>query len=89
MPFGIKSIVIFSFALIILTMLIFAFKSKHPIRCFFMTALQGFGAICAVNLVGIVSGITLPLNLITLSTGGLAGIPGVILLLCLNIFLGK
>ena len=86
MSVGIRIIVIVSFIIIILTTLIFAFKSKHPIKCVFMTALQGFGAICAINLVGIASGFTLPLNVITLSASGLAGVPGVILLLCLNIF---
>jgi len=86
---SVKTIVILSFALIILTTVIFSFKSKHPMKCFFMTALQGLGAICAVNLVGIISGISIPLNLITLTTCAFSGIPGAILLLALNIFLGK
>lgn len=62
-------------------------KSEEGATCFAVSALQGLAAVFAVNLAGLVTGITLAVNWYTLGTAVLLGLPGVITALGLNLLL--
>lgn len=62
-------------------------KSEKGATCFAVSALQGLAAVFAVNLAGLVTGITLTVNWYTLGTAVLLGLPGVITALGLNLLL--
>ena len=62
-------------------------KCEKDGKCFMLSALQGIAAIFAVNIIGMVSGVTVAVNWYTLGTGAILGIPGVIGILMLNTFL--
>lgn len=62
-------------------------KCEKGGKCFMLSALQGIAAIFAVNVIGMVSGVTVAVNWYTLGTGALLGVPGVIGILMLNTFL--
>ena len=62
-------------------------KSEMGATCFAVSALQGRAAVFAVNLAGLVTGITLAVNWYTLGTAVLLGLPGVITALGLNLLL--
>ncbi len=62
-------------------------KSEKGATCFAVSALQGLAAVFAVNLTGLVTGITLTVNWYTLGTAVLLGLPGVITALWLNLLL--
>jgi len=56
-------------------------KSGHWFKAMMTTALSGFAALLAVNLVGVASDVVIPLNWYTISVSGLLGAPGTILTL--------
>lgn len=62
-------------------------KSEKGASSFTVSALQGIAALFAVNLTGIVTGITLSVNWYTLAACVLLGLPGVITTLGLNLLL--
>ena len=62
-------------------------KSEKGATCFAVSVLQGLAAVFAVNLAGLVTGITLAVNWYTLGTAVLLGLPGVITALGLNLLL--
>ena len=62
-------------------------KSEKGATCFAGSAPQGLAAVFAVNLAGLVTGITLAVNWYTLGTAVLLGLPGVITALGLNLLL--
>lgn len=59
----------------------------HGLRSLLLSALQGIAALFAVNLVGLVSGVTVALNGWSLGTAALLGIPGVIGTLLMKLIL--
>ncbi|MBR4726644.1 MAG: pro-sigmaK processing inhibitor BofA family protein [Clostridia bacterium] len=59
----------------------------HGIRSWLLSALQGVAALFAVNLVGLVSGVTIALNGWSLGAAALLGMPGVIGALLLQFLL--
>lgn len=56
-------------------------KSGHWFKSIMLTALSGFAALLAVNLLGMVSDVVIPINAYTLVTSCVLGIPGTILTL--------
>ncbi len=62
-------------------------KSKHFFKAFFLTLIEGMGALLAVNASGLLTGVTLSINALTLSTGAIFGCPGIIMLLICDILL--
>ena len=62
-------------------------KSEKGATCFAVSALQGLAAVFAVNLAGLVTGITLAVNWYTLGTAVLHGLPGVVTPRGLNLLL--
>ncbi len=53
-------------------------KSEKGATSFALSALQGIAAMCAVNLAGLVTGVTLAVNWYTIATFIVLGLPGVI-----------
>lgn len=60
-------------------------KSEKGATSFALSALQGIAAMFAVNLTGLVTGVTLAVNWYTICAFVLLGLPGVIGALILNI----
>lgn len=63
-------------------------KSERGATSFAASAFQGIAAMLAVNLVGVISGVTVAVNWYTLSACALLGLPGVIGTLMLNFIMG-
>lgn len=53
-------------------------KSEKGATSFALSALQGIAAMCAVNLTGLVTGVTLAVNWYTIAAFIVLGLPGVI-----------
>ena len=70
-----------------LTVLIYMKKSGRFIKSLFVSAVQGFAALLAVNAAGTMTGVTLPLNALTLGSSAVFGTPGVIMNLIAQIIL--
>ena len=66
-------------------LLVTLIKSKKPIRGLLGSALQGLCALAAVNVTGIFTCVSLGLNLFSVLTAALLGVPGVIALLLLKV----
>lgn len=64
--------------------LLWIFKSPKGGRSFLISALQGLAALFAVNLSGMVTGVTVALNYWTAGVAALLGLPGVICTVVLN-----
>ncbi len=59
-------------------------KSEKGATSFILSAFQGLAALFAVNLAGLVSGVTLAVNWYSIAAFALLGMPGVIGALVLN-----
>lgn len=70
-----------------LTVLIYMKKSGRFIKSLLVSAVQGFAALLAVNAAGTMTGVTLPLNALTLGSSAVFGTPGVIMNLIAQIIL--
>ena len=72
------------FALLVILQLVV--KAERPVRRAVGGIVTGLVALVAVNLIGVFTGVgMLPLSPLTLGVSGVAGIPGVTLLLFLNL----
>ena len=60
-------------------------RSKHPVWATFKNILAGIITLFAVNLTSSVTAVTVPISLLSLGVSAVAGIPGVTLLLALNL----
>lgn len=63
------------------------FSSKHFIKSFLLSALQGLSALFAVNFIGDFIGVHLALNWFSAAVSAAGGLPGVIFLLISDILL--
>ena len=68
-------------------MLWWTVKSEKGARSFVLSALQGIAAMFAVNLTGLVTGVTLATNWYTVATYIVLGLPGVIATLVMNVIM--
>ncbi len=68
-----------------IAVLIGAVKTGRPIRSLFGSALQGASALAAVNVTGMLTGVSLGLNALSGIACAVAGVPGVITLLLLKL----
>ena len=75
-------------ATVTLAVLVALFKSGKPLRGALSSAASGVLSLMAVDAVGMYTGVTLALNPLTLGTGAVLGVPGVITLLTLKAVLG-
>ena len=62
-------------------------KSEKGATSFALSALQGIAAMFAVNLTGLVTGVTLATNWYTVATYIVLGLPGVISTLIINLII--
>ncbi len=62
-------------------------RSKKPIRCFLLLSILGLACIVTINLLSGFTGVKIPLNIYTVATGAILGVPGVIGLLIINVLL--
>ncbi len=67
-----------------IALIIFSFRGKRPFRTMLITAFFGLITLALVCVSGIFTGVTLPINIWTVSCSALGGIPGVITLLILK-----
>lgn len=82
-------VIIVALAFCALTVLIYMKKSGKFIKSLFLSSIQGFAALLAVNAAGTMTGVLLPLNALTLSSSAVFGTPGVIMNLIAQIILLK
>lgn len=61
-------------------------KHKKPVRRACVSILTGVMSLFIVNVTGIFTGIALPISLLSVFTSVFLGIPGVTMLLALNLF---
>ncbi len=61
-------------------------KNKKPVRRAFVSMLTGALSLLIVNVTGIFTGIVLPISILSVFTSIVLGIPGVTMLLSLNLF---
>ncbi len=70
-------------------LLFFVLKSPKGIRSFVLSAFQGLAALFAVNLSGIVTGVSLAVNYWTAGVSAVLGLPGVICMLMMNFIFNR
>ncbi len=73
------------------TLIVFAIihkidKHKKPVRRACVSLLTGVMSLILVNLTGFFTGISLPVSMLSVLTALIGGIPGVTMLLTLNLF---
>ncbi|MCI9576482.1 MAG: transcriptional regulator [Clostridiales bacterium] len=79
----IASMVAAFFGLVVLQMMM---RGKRPVQYALGGIGMGLCALAAVNLTGWLTGVTLPLSLMSLGVSAAGGIPGVTTMLVLNLF---
>lgn len=80
-----KIILILLFGIFLILQSVFLFKKEKFVLGMFLTAVQGICALLAVNLIGTVINVRIPLNFWSLGCSSLFGIAGVVVLLFINI----
>lgn len=80
-----KAVLLIIFSVLFLIQTALLIKNKKLISGILLTAIQGVCALFAVNLIGSFIDVRIPVNFWTLSTSGLFGISGVIVLLVTDI----
>ena len=71
------------FALLVLLQVIV--RAAHPVQRAVCGIVMGLGALGPVNLTGVFTGVSIQLSPLAIGVSGAAGIPGVTLLLLLNL----
>ncbi|MDR1464030.1 MAG: pro-sigmaK processing inhibitor BofA family protein [Oscillospiraceae bacterium] len=67
-----------------LAILLSMLRSRHLLRNLLLTALSGVASLYAVNALGLLTGIKIAVNALSLGVSAVGGMPGVISLLLLN-----
>ena len=79
---------LFVFCGIIFLVALIIFKvSKNFLKAMFVSLIGGFGAICAVSAISYFLPLSIGINWLTLFISGLFSVPGVILILLMNVFI--
>ncbi len=86
MPLWIK-LLIASIVFLLLISIQIIVKAKHPFKKMVLSMIKGMGTLFIVNIVGGVTGVTLPVSLLSLAISAVIGIPGVTMMLLFNMFL--
>ena len=60
-------------------------KDKHPVKNTFYDIFIGLIAFAGVNLSGMITGVTLPVSIMSLGISAVAGIPGITMMLLFKI----
>jgi len=61
-------------------------KANHPLKKAIGSTFSGIAALAAVNIISPLTGVTVPISVITVLAAVIGGIPGVTLILSLNAF---
>lgn len=80
-----KIILVILFGLLFIAQTVLLLKNKKFVLCSLLTAAQGICALLAVNLIGTLINIRIPLNFWSLGFSSIFGITGVIMMLFINI----
>lgn len=72
--------------LLIFTTVHYIAKSKHPFKRGVSSMLIGAGALTAVNLLSAMTGVYIPVSLLSIIVSVVGGVPGVTLIMALNLF---
>lgn len=80
-----KLILIILFGILFIAQTVLLIKSKKIVVCTLLTAIEGICALLAVNLIGSIINIRIPLNFWSLSCSSIFGITGVIIMLFINV----
>lgn len=72
--------------LIIFAVIHYAGKNKRPFKRAFISMLSGILTLLAVNLSAVFTGVSIPVSLLSVFVSVIGGIPGVTLMLGLNLF---
>jgi hypothetical protein len=72
--------------LITFSIIHYAGKNKHPFKRSLFSMICGIGTLIAINLSSSLTGVFLPISLLSLLVALIGGIPGVTLMLSLNLF---
>ena len=62
-------------------------RARNPIKKILVSMIKGIATLVVVNILGIFTGVTLPVSLLSLLIAAVVGIPGVTAMLILNAFL--
>ena len=81
-----KAALILLSVLIVFSFVHFLAKNKRPVRRALISMLTGVGTLTAVNLASGLTGVWIPVSLLSVLTSLIGGIPGVTLILFLNLF---
>ncbi len=79
-------VTILASTLIVFAVIHYAGKNKRPVRRAFISMLSGIFTLLAVNLSAIFTGVSIPISLLSVLVSVTGGIPGVTLMLGLNLF---
>ncbi len=80
-----KLVLLLLFGILFVAQSVLLFKNKKFLIGTFLTAVQGICALLAVNLIGTVIDVRIPLNFWSLGFFSLFGITGVIMMLFINV----
>lgn len=76
----------FSGAFLLFALAHYISKSKHPFKRSLLSMAVGILTLVAVNLSGSFTGVYLPISLVSVCVSAFGGVPGVTLMLGLNLF---
>ena len=79
-------VIIFFATFIVFALLHFTAKNKRPFRRALLSMALGAGTLTAINLTAGCTGVYIPVSLLSVLVSVIGGIPGVTLLLALNLF---
>ncbi len=86
MPLWMKLLIVFIVFLLLISIQIIV-KAKHPLKKMVLSMIKGMATLIFVNIVGGITGVTLPISLLSLAISAVIGIPGVTMMLLFNMFL--
>ena len=78
-------IIIFVLAVCLIIVLTAMIKSGNAVKSLIISALQGLISLTAVNLIGLLTNVSIPLNWYTISFVSLFGLPSVISMLMMKL----
>lgn len=79
-------ILMYACVLLVFALLHFLSKNKKPFKRAFLSMICGVLVLFAVNICSVFTKVSLPISLLSLTVSAFGGIPGVTLMLALNMF---
>lgn len=82
-----KTVIIILFAVASIAVLLAVLKSSHPFKNMITSSFQGIISMMAVNVLGLMTGVTISVNWYTILSACIFGIPSTITMVLLDMFL--